>query len=162
MDNSNNNNTIPLSNLFNQLTYFDSYGSSVIFLIIITLILVIFYLYCSNMTNSQKIKNDWINQRCNLNVIPFAGYINKPDNMSASDFTKQNFDYCVQNNMKGMTGYFLEPLSFITNTISLTANMVVNSISLCRDMMNKMRNMMAEITKQIMKLLINILLRYIW
>ena len=42
------------------------------------------------MTNSQKIKNDWINQRCNLNVIPFAGYINKPDNMSASDFTKQN------------------------------------------------------------------------
>lgn len=158
MDNSNNINTIPLSNLFNKLTYFDSYGSSVIFLIIITLILVIFYFYCSNMTNSQKIKNDWINQRCNLNVIPFAGYINKPDNMSAGDFTKQNFDYCVQNNMKGMTGYFLEPLSFITNTISLTANMVINSVSLCRDMMNKMRNMMAEITKQIMKLLINILL----
>ena len=156
--NSNNNNIKSLNNLYANLTYLDSYGSSVFFLSIITISLIIFYIYCSAMTNSQKIRNDWINQRCKPSVLPFAGYINKPDNMSASEFTKQNFDYCLQNNMNGMSNYFLDPLKFITNTIKLTASMVLNSINSTKDMIKKMYTLLLEIINQIIKLLVNILL----
>jgi hypothetical protein len=156
---NNNNNKLPnIKKLYENLTYFDSYGSSVIFLVIFTLALIIFYLYCSSMTNSQKIKEDWVNQRCKLNVIPFAGYINRPPDVSAMEYTKQNFDFCIQNNITNMTGYYLEPLNFITNTIKLTLSIVGASVNSAKLMIKKMYELFYEIIKQIIKLLVNILL----
>jgi len=52
------------------------------------------------MKNIQPIKDDWKNQRCNPGVIPFAGFINKPDDKSAIDFTSENFVYCTLNIFK--------------------------------------------------------------
>ena len=60
--------------------------------------------------------------------------------------------------MNGMTNYFLEPLKFITDTIKLTANMVLNSINSSKDMIKKMYTLLLEIINQIVKLLANILL----
>lgn len=151
-----NNKTI--EKIYENLTYFDAYGSSIFFVTTITLFLIIFCIYCSSMMNAQKIKNDWINQRCKPNVMPFAGYINKPPNMTAFNFTKQNFDYCVHQNMTGITGYFLQPLNFIFGAIYLTSGLLINSIKSSYDMINKMREMFAEIMKQIVRLMANILI----
>ena len=153
-----NNKDKTIKQLYENLTYFDSYGSSVIFLIILTIALIMFYLYCSAMTNSQKIKQDWINQRCKLNVIPFAGYINRPPDVSAMEYTKQNFDFCIQNNITNMTGHYLEPLNFITNTIKLTLSIIAASVNSAKLMIKKMYDLFYEIIKHIIKLLVNILL----
>ena len=153
-----NNKDKTINQLYENLTYFDSYGSSVIFLIILTIALIMFYLYCSAMTNSQKIKQDWINQRCKLNVIPFAGYINRPPNVSAMEYTKENFDFCIQNNITNMTGNYLGPLNFITNTIKLTLSIVGASVNSAKLMIKKMYDLFYEIIQQIIKLLVNILL----
>jgi hypothetical protein len=152
------NNTKTINQLYENLTYFDSYGSSVIFLVILTIAIIMFYLYCSAMTNSQKIKQDWINQRCKLTVIPFAGYINKPPDVSAFEYTKQNFDFCIQNNITNMTGNYLGPLNFITNTIKLTLSIVAASVNSAKLMIKKLYDLFNEIIKQIIKLLVNILL----
>jgi hypothetical protein len=155
----NNNNNLPdIKKLYDNLTYFDSYGSSIIFLVVLTIALIMIYLYCSSMTNSQKIKQDWVNQRCKLTVIPFAGYINRPPDVSAIEYTKLNFDFCIQQNVSSMTGHYLEPLNFIVNTIKLTSNIVAASINSAKFMIKKMYELFCEIIKQIMKLLVNILL----
>ena len=162
MDNNiniNNNNTnLTIEKMYDGLTYFDLYGSSVIFIIIITILLILFCLYCSAMINSKEIKNDWINQRCKPNVMPFAGYINKPPNMSASNFTKQNFEYCIQQNVTDMTSHFLQPLNFITSTLYFTSSLLINSVMSSYDMINKMRELFAELMKQIVRLFANILI----
>ena len=153
-----NNQNKTIEQLYEKLTYFDSYGSSVIFMIILTIALIIFYLYCSAMTNSQQIKQDWVNQRCKPQVMLFAGYINKPPNVTAFEYTKENFDFCIQNNITNMTGSYLEPLQFIANTLKLTSAIVGASINSAKLMIKKMYDLFNEIIKQIIKLLVNILL----
>ena len=70
------------------------------------------------MINVQPIKDDWINQRCKPSVIPFAGLINAPEGTSVTDFTKENFDYCTQNIVKGVTGNAVQPLTFATSMLN--------------------------------------------
>jgi hypothetical protein len=69
----------------------------------------------------------------------YAGDINKPDNMTAVEFTKQNFDYCNQMILKSEAGELLEPLTYITNTLANATNDTKDSIQNVRAMFNKTR-----------------------
>jgi hypothetical protein len=100
MDNINNESYINLKNTYDNLNYFDQYGSSVVLFILITISLFILCSYCFVMINVEPIKEDWINQRCKPSIIPFAGLINAPEGMSSSDFTKENFDIKDPKNTK--------------------------------------------------------------
>ena len=84
-----------LEDLYGNLTYFDQYGTSVIIFLLLTLIVFLVHSYCFVMINAQPIKDDWVNQRCYPSNIPFAGLINKPDDKTASQFTKENFFFSI-------------------------------------------------------------------
>jgi hypothetical protein len=111
-----------ITKMYEKLTYFDHYGFSFILFIIITIVLIVFIGSCIALQNIQPIKKDWANQRCKPYIIPIAGFINKPPNMSFNDFTSQNFTYCTQNILKGITGFAVEPLTYITNNITKFMN----------------------------------------
>ena len=49
--------------------------------------------------------------------MPFAGIINKPDNMTSSEYTSQNFTYCIQTILKSIGNTFLEPVYYVLNAI---------------------------------------------
>ena len=108
------------------------------------------------MTNSQKINNDWINQRCKPSVIPFAGLINTPEGMSSADFTKENFDYCTQNIVKSVTGTAVQPLTFITNLLTTLFDKIKQSLNGIREMINKIRLQIQAIAEEIMGRIINV------
>ena len=114
MDNIINESYINIKKKYDNLNYFDQYSSSLVLFILITITLFILCSYCFVMINAQPIKDDWINQRCKPSIIPFAGLINAPEGVSSTDFTKENFDYCTQNIIKGVTGNAVQPLTFIT------------------------------------------------
>jgi len=156
MDSTNNESYINLKKMYDNLNYFDQYGSSVFLLILITICLFVLCSYCFIMINVQPIKDDWINQRCKPSVIPFAGLINTPDGMSSSDFTKENFDYCTQNIIKGVTGTAVQPLTFITNMLNTLFDNIKNSINGIREMINKVRLQIQAIVEEIMGRIINI------
>jgi hypothetical protein len=146
-NNKENKNTLQI--LYDNLTYFDNYGSSVIGVIFITFILLLLISFSFAMIYKKTISDDWINQRCKLSVIPFAGFINKPDNMTTGEYTKQNFDYCIQTNVKSTAGFALEPLTFITNALSSVANSIISFINSIRAMFDKIRTLMGNTTKEI-------------
>lgn len=146
-----------LTNLYNNLSYFDQYGSSVILLIFVTMVLFILCSYCFVFINAQPIKDDWINQRCKPSVIPFAGIINKPHDMSATDFTKQNFDYCTQNIVKGVTGNAVQPLTFVTDSLTAVYESVQTSLNSAREMFNKVRKSLSSVAEEIMGRMLNIM-----
>jgi hypothetical protein len=106
---------------YEKLNYFDQYGGSVILFIIITILLILIISYCLIMVNAQPIIDDWSNQRCKPNIIPFAGLITHPEGISASDYTSQNFNYCTQNILSSITGLAVEPLTFVTNLLNTMA-----------------------------------------
>jgi len=147
-----------IKNLYDCLIYFDQYGFSFILFILITILLILLISACISLSNIKNIQADWANQRCKPHIIPIAGLINKPDNMSFNDFTKQNFAYCTQNILKGVTGNALEPLNFITKTFNSIIDYIKQAINNIRAMTNKVRMFFITFAKEIMNRLINLII----
>lgn len=156
MDNINNTDFINIKKTYDNLNYFDQYSSSLVLFVLITLTLLVLCCYCFIMINVQPIKDDWINQRCKPAVIPFAGLINAPEGTSSTDFTKDNFDYCTQNIIKGVTGTAVQPLTFITTMITQLFDNIKQSINGIREMINKVRVNIQAVAQEIMGRIINV------
>lgn len=144
-----------IKKMYEKLTYFDQYGGSVILCIIITIIICLLISYCFIMINAQPIIDDWPNQRCKPNILPIAGFITHPEGVSASDYTYENFNYCMQNTLSSITGVAVEPLTFVTNLLNNMAQQVSTDIQSIRDMFNKVRTMAQEVSQEIMGRIMN-------
>ena len=155
MDNSNKgiNN---IRKLYDNLNYFDQFGGSVVLFIIITIILLLFIGACFAFMNVKFIRDDWVNQRCKPYIIPIAGIINKPPDMSVKDFTDQNFTYCSQDIVKNISGVALQPLTYTTNILSSVGDAFSNSINDIRGMTDKIRNFSGTFTEEVMGRLMNV------
>jgi hypothetical protein len=146
-----------INNMYQHLSYFDNYGSSVFIFIVLIIILFLSFSYFQVMNQLKPIKDDWAAKRCSPKVIPFAGLINKPDNMSVVDFTGQNFTYCMQNILTSITGDAVQPLTYITAGLSEIFKELFEALQFIRNMMANIRASMASIAKEIMGRVLNIM-----
>jgi len=147
-----------LKKMYEKLNYFDQYGGSVILFIIITIILSLIVSYCLIMINAQPIIDDWPNQRCKPNIIPFAGLITHPEGVSASDYTYQNFTYCTQNILSSITGLAMEPITFIVSVLNKMADKIKEDIQSIRAMFDKVRLMFQQVSQEIMGRIMNFMI----
>ena len=146
-----------LNKIYDNLTYFDQYGSSVIICVVLIIILFIIHSYTVIMLQIEPIKNDWSNQRCNPKVIPFVALINKPNNKSSSEYTHENFIYCTQSILTNITSYALQPLTFLTAKLNSVFNSLSVDVQSGRVMFDNIRNNMSNIVKEIMGRILNIM-----
>ena len=153
--NMSSNATTKLNKIYDELTYFDHYGSSVIGFIAVTSLtgLAISYYYMKR--NSQDIKDDWVNQRCNPNVIPFAGYINAPDGTSASKYTSDNLNYCVKEIIHDASEAALSPINLLLEQVADFFTDIMNSIDGVRGMIARIRKSIADIFAKLMGKIMN-------
>ena len=162
MDNTNNTdnnkNTNNIGNLYENLSYFDQYGTSLILFILITILLILFMGACYAMININNIRQDWVNQRCKPYIIPIAGLINRPPGVSIKDFTEQNFNYCSQNVLKDITGYAVQPITYTTSLITSAAQGMEGAINDIRPMFNKTRNFFKTISEDTMGRIMNMVI----
>ena len=147
-----------INKLYDNLGYNDLYFGNVLFFIVLNLIIFIICAYNSVLINAQPIKNDWVAQRCNPLVMPFAGIINKPDDKSAFEFTEENFSFCVQNILTEMTGYLLEPITFLTADLGKFFNELTDSFNNVRTFLSNVRTYVDVIGVEIMGRLANIMI----
>lgn len=147
-----------IKKMYENVGYFDQYGGSVILFILVSIVLFLLISYCYIMINAQPIIDDWANQRCKPGVIPFAGLLTHPEGMTASEYTKKNFNYCTQNILSSISSYAVQPLTFTTNMLSNSANQISTDLQSVRGMFDKVRNMIASITQEIMGRLMNIMI----
>lgn len=146
-----------ITKMYDKLTYYDQYGGSLLLFIIITIVVIIIVSYFHTMINIQPIIDDWPNQRCKPNIIPIAGLINRPEGVSISEYTSQNFTYCTQNILSGITGSAVQPLTFITQTLQNMANIIQTSIQSIRAMFDKIRTSMQSVSEEIMGRIMNMM-----
>jgi hypothetical protein len=135
-----------ITNLYKKLTYFDDYSSSILVFVLITLVVILICVYCYVMIRSESIKRDWVNQRCKPNVIPFAGLINKPDNMSATEYTSENFRYCTQSVLKNVSNSAVSPYTDILGNLTNLAGDFTESMNDARGITSTIRNNLAGTT----------------
>lgn len=146
-----------INEMYAKLSYFDQYGGSVVIFIILLIILFVAVSYTTVMKNIQPIKDNWPTQRCSPTVLPFAGLINKPDNMSVVDFTGQNFTFCMQNILTNITGYAIQPISYMTYSIQELFAAIAQVIQYIRTILANVRNSMVSIAKEILGRVANIM-----
>jgi len=150
--------TNKIKKLYDKLSYFDQYGNSVIFFIILTMIILFINGYCNAASHSQEIKADWINQRCKPHVIPFAGYINKPEHRTAFEFTQDNFNFCTQQILIPITVDAVSPFTYIVSGLQSIFTLIANAIQEIRMMFNNIRNAFTEIMTEVMGRILNFLI----
>jgi hypothetical protein len=146
-----------LSQLYDNVTYWDEYGTSVIIFIVLMIILFTIHSYFFVMMHLQPIKENWAKERCSAPVIPFAGLINKPLNKSILSYTEENFTYCMQGILSKVAGYALQPVTFLTHSIEGILTSIGGDIQDVRSMFNDVRNNVKSISEEIMGRLLNIM-----
>ena len=155
---NNNDGTENLKKMYENLSYFDQYGSSVIMLIIITFVLFVAMTYCYTMINIQPVLDDWPNQRCKLKYLPIAGFITHPEGVTATEYTAQNFTYCTQNILTSITGDALAPLTFVTSSFQSVIQDISKAVNSVRTMFDNIRTFFQSVTQEIMGRIMNIMI----
>ena len=145
-----------INELYDNLTYFDNYGTSVILFIILTIIVFVTHSYFMVLTQVQSIKDDWSNQRCKPQNLPFAGIINKPIDKTSTEYTQENFNYCIQDVLTGITGAAVQPLTFITSGLTDVYGNISGDIQSGRIMFSEIRNKLKHITQELTGRILNI------
>jgi len=149
-----------INNLYNKDGYYEKYGISLLVSILIILVFFVIWAYYKVMSDIKPIKNDWLNQRCNPKVIPFAGLINKPDGMSAFEFTGNNFVGCTQNILEKISGYALMPINYSVSLINGLMMSLLKSMEALRNVLNNVRNSTSDFSKDTLGRTLNIMIPF--
>lgn len=110
-----------------------------------------FALYLSSIyyfISVQQVKENWPKYRCN------------PVFMPLSDNLEQDFVYCIQNMQKGLMGYVLQPLNYITNNLSGLTGDFTTEINSIRSMFSQVRSFITTIVQTIFGVFLNIIIEF--
>jgi len=94
------------------------------------------------------IKANWPLYRCN------------PMYMFLADNVEENFVYCVQSMQTNFMGYLLQPLTFITNSLSSMMGGFMGDIQNIRAMFNKIRTFFSSIIESIFGIFLNLIIEF--
>jgi len=147
-----------VNEIYDNLTFFDMYGNSILILIFMTLFVFGVYSYFTILQTKEMIASDWAAQRCKPQNIMFAGYIAAPPGASQFEYTNENFQYCIQNILLNMTQYALEPFEFMVYAINEIFVEFTNAIQIIRDVINNIRTSLSAITETIYNKIMNVII----
>ncbi len=158
MDNQTFNKSINFINeSYDKLTYFDIYGGSVFLFILCIIVVALVVTFTIVMRKSDEIKTNWVQERCNPTVIPFAGFINKPHNKSISEFTHENFTFCTQSILTNITGYAVSPFNTLLSGLVNIFNQFTEALNNIRKVVSKLRTGVSSIAENVMSRILNII-----
>jgi|TARA_B110000285_G_scaffold206942_1_gene245907 hypothetical protein len=149
-----------INELYSKTGFLEKYGGSLWVSIIIILILFLAISYYQVLNNLQPIKADWINQRCKPSVMPFAGIINppNPEEMSAFEFTSNNFSQCIYSILDDIIGVFLAPIYYLVKVIDNVIKAANESVQAIRGLFNTVRKAILSVSTEVMGKLLNFLI----
>jgi len=123
-------------------------GKNWIYFIYVNLGFALYIVATYYLSSIKEIKDNWPLYRCNPMYMPLS------DNMNA-DFT-----YCVQNITTSFMGHLLQPLTFITSTLSTMGGNFMNEINDIRGMFDKVRTFFASIIESVFGVFLNLVIEF--
>jgi hypothetical protein len=127
-------------------------------------VLIVFAFCCANAylkirANAKMIRVNWLDYRCNPAYIPFAGIIMKPGGSfhDQIQFTNENFEYCVQNELKSISSTFMDPLYYAQSVAMSTLHGIATALDAMRTLINSIRDALSSIIADIMGRVLNVM-----
>jgi len=149
-----------INKLYENVGYFDSYGGSVLGFLFLTFCIFLIWSYYMLLLTKDAVKEDWVNQRCSPKVIPFAGWINKPDddNQTPLEFTSENFQFCTQSILTNMMGMILSPFNALLTQLTTVFTNLSESTDQSRGILATLRENVAAIAKNVMNRILGVMI----
>jgi len=94
------------------------------------------------------IKANWPLYRCN------------PMYMFLADDVEENFTYCIQSMQSNFMGYLLQPITFITSSLTTMLGGFMNDIQNIRAMFNKIRVFFSSIIESVFGVFLNLVIEF--
>ena len=136
---------------------FDQVLTDILLAVLIIFVYLCTYAYLKVRANSNFIRENWPKYRCNPSYMPFAGMVMQPTDMSNSDYTQTNFEYCFQNIMNGVAKSFMEPLYYTQSLAGKLLNGIANALNNIRKLINYIRNALSTVFAEIMARTLNVM-----
>jgi hypothetical protein len=95
-----------------------------------------------------EIKANWPLYRCNPMYMPLA------------DDPESNFTYCIQSMQSDYMGYLLQPLTFVTSSITNLLGSFLGEINMVRAMFNKIRGFISSIIESVFGVFLNLVIEF--
>lgn len=95
-----------------------------------------------------EIKANWPLYRCNPMYMPLA------------DDVETNFTYCIQSMQSDYMGYLLQPLTFLTSSITNILGSFLGEINMVRAMFDKIRNFISSIIENVFGVFLNLVIEF--
>ena len=148
------------SKIYGEPTYFQENKHIIITCILYFLVLIAICSYLYYLTNVESIRNNWVENRCKLTIMPFAGWINAPEGVSPSEYTSENFTFCVQNLITTFTQYLLLPIQFIISVITTFFSFLAESINNIRERISILKQKITNIVNEIYNRIVNVIVPF--
>jgi len=123
-------------------------GKNWMYFIYINLAFVLYITGTFYLSSVQQIKANWPQYRCN------------PLYMPLSDNIEQDFVYCIQNVQTGFMGYLLQPITYITSSLSGILSSFMDEINMVRAMFNKIRTLFSSIIQSVFGVFLNLIIEF--
>lgn len=147
-----------IQKIYNNQKYFDIYGGSAVISILFAISVFSLFSYFHISKKFNKIRQNWSKYKCNPQVIPFAGIINKDPHKSVLDSTAVNFNGCVTNTLTEISSDFLQPIYYVTSTLQHITKSIVHDIQLIRTKIGSMVHNVESIDSEIMGRILNFMM----
>lgn len=96
----------------------------------------------------SQIKANWPLYRCN------------PMYMLLADDVEKNFVYCIQTMQTNFMGYLLQPLTFITGSLTTMMGGFMDDIQNVRAMFNKIRTFFSSVIESVFSVFLNLIIEF--
>jgi hypothetical protein len=123
-------------------------GKNWFYFIFINLVFILYIIGIYYYITIQDIKNNWPKYRCN------------PTYMFLSNNITNDFNYCIQNTQSNYIGYMLQPLTFVTQSITSSLGNFTNEINMIRAMIYKMRTYFSETIESVFGVFLNLVIEF--
>jgi len=144
--------------IYKKTSYLDKYGGSAVVTSIILLTFFLIFSFYFIESNIQPIRQNWVNERCKPNVMPFAGYINAPKGTSQIEYTNENFIQCTTGILSQVINIFTKPLYYISDLLTQFFQVLMDTVNKVRLMMLYLRQKLTLIFEYMIARVMNTLI----
>jgi len=134
-----------INHLYKNLTYSSAYSPFIILNILLIVGIVLYIIFINVMKNVKYYKDNWDTEKCNPTILPFAGFINKPEESTIFQFTGENFQYCVQNVISNFSGAAIDPIYYIIHVLTELYAIISSIVNIIRGVVDYIRNCLTNI-----------------
>ena len=144
--------------IYKKTTYLDKYGGSAVVTALLLFTFFIIFSYYFIQGNIIPIQQDWVNQRCKPNIMPFAGIINAQPGTSKLDYTNENFIQCTTSVLSKIVEYFTQPLYYMSDLLTQFFAILMDTVNKVRLFLFSLRDKLKKIFEYMIARVLNIMI----